>query len=267
MIKNKEIIESQGITGSHGFIGGHLFNRCPSPVRLKRDGKVPKKVTRVFDLSGYGNKFDQTDAEEMYVANVDRVLTLLKNSIGKKSVVLTSTSSVLLPIQTSYSRSKYMMEELAKKWVKETKENVVIVRPSTVIGIGENPQHLIPKLIHSCMTGEEMDFVGEPTHDFIDVNDFVNGMIFISDLADKYKGHIFNISFGVSVPNEFVKDVVEDITKRRANIKRVKSLRPYDTTKWNVNNDKIRALGWRPTKLLWDTIKDMVEDYKLKNVQ
>ena len=269
MLKRKTIKESpkiiNAVSGSHGFIGTHLWNRLiasgESVIRLDRTGNLPYEVTDLFDLGSFGNKFDQTDTEEIYKANLDRVANILSKAEDMHSMIFTSSSSVLLPIQTDYSKAKTMMETMVKDWVAGTNENAVIVRPSTIIGIGENPKHLIPKLIHSCFTGEPIDFVGEPTHDFLDVEDFVDALILLSNRASDYKGHVFNVSFGVSVTNEFIKDVVEDITKKQANIRRVKSLRPYDTDKWEVNNDKLRSLGWRPQKLLWNTIKDMVEDY------
>lgn len=270
MLRESAIKESPktkiALSGSHGFIGTHLYDRFVSngelPVRLDRTGNLPSEVTDLFDLSSFGNKFDQTDEEEIYKANLDRVATLLSKATDMHSMVFTSSSSVLLPIETIYSKAKLMMETLIKDWVASTNEYAVIARPSTIIGIGENPQHLIPKLIHSCFTGEEMDFVGEPTHDFLDVEDFVDAMILLSNRAKDYKGHVFNVSFGVSVTNEFIKDIVEDITKKKANIRRVKSLRPYDTDKWEVNNDKIRSLGWKPQKLLWNTIKEMTNEYE-----
>ena len=270
MLKEKTIKESpkiiNGVSGSHGFIGTHLWNRLvasgESVRRLDRTGNLPNEITDLFDLGSFGNRFDQTNTDEIYKANLDRVANILSKATDMHSMIFTSSSSVLLPIQTEYSKAKAQMETLIKDWVQSTHENALIIRPSTIIGIGENPQHLIPKLIHSCFTGEEMDFVGEPTHDFLDVEDFVDALILLSNRADDYKGHVFNVSFGVSVSNEFIKVVVEDITKKKANIRRVKSLRPYDTDKWEVNNDKIRSLGWRPQTLLWNTIKEMVEDYQ-----
>ena len=268
MDKNKEIIGSQkqviGITGSHGHVGSYFYEKCLSlgyeVVRLKRDSKVPKKVTHVFDFAAYGNRYDQTDKKKIYKANYDRVVKLVNNCKGKY-LFLTSTSSVLLPVQTDYSKSKAKMEEFVKKWVKETKEKIIVVRPSTITGVGEHKDRLIPRLIESCFTGKEMQFVKEPTHDFIDVEDYVNALLFLSKYVEMYKGHIFNISFGVSVPNEFIKDVVAQITDRKPNLKTVKSLRRYDTTKWIVPNSKIRSLGWYPKKDIFTTIKEMINYY------
>lgn len=273
MLQNTEIIESQeiiGVSGSSGHIGSHLFNKYTSfgtpVIRLDREGNVPQEVTKVFNLAAYGNKYTQIDKYEIYKANVDMVKKLLENSKGK-TVVLTSTSSVLLPIQTDYSKSKQMMEDYVKEWVTMTDENVIIARPSTVVGIGEDPNRLIPKLINSCLTDEPMDFIGEPIHDFIDVQDFIEGMIFLSNQASRYKGQVFNVSFGISVSNELIKGIVEEITGKKANINRVESLRNYDTKDWKVPSYKLRALGWRPKKDVFVTIEEMVNEYKLKNVK
>ena len=261
--------ELVGITGSHGHIGGSLLKKLTftgaNVVALDRSGNIPGNIQTVFDTAAYGNKYDQTDEDEIFKANVDRVIRLLKNSEDKKSIILTSSSSVLLPVQTRYSKSKSDMERIVNVWFKMTGANVVIVRPSTVVGVGEDTNHLIPKLIHSAFTGEPMDFVGGPTHDYIDVDDVVDAMIYLSNKAKSLKGQVFNVSFGVSIPNELVKDIVAEEVGKQPNVRRVKSLRNYDTTKWLVPSDKLRALGWRPKKNLFVSIKEMVADYKLQH--
>ena len=268
MSKENGIIESQlkiGITGSHGFIGGSMFNRFTESnldvIRLGRDGQVPQEINCIFDLAAYGNIHGQDDLQEINQANYERVIELLDNSYGKL-VVLTSSSSVLLNTPTPYSESKEKMEKYVKQWVKDTGENVIVARPSTIIGVGENKNHLIPKLIHSAITGEQMDFVGEPTHDFLSVDDFIDALIILSLAVKDYKGQTFNISAGESISNETVKDTVVDIVGKQPNIRRVESLRKYDTERWEVPNYKMRSLGWKPTKTLKQTIKEMVEAYE-----
>jgi nucleoside-diphosphate-sugar epimerase len=231
-------------------------------TRLDRNGNVPEDVTNVFDFAAYGNIHSQTDEAEIYKVNVDRVVKLLQEAQGKHSVVLTSSSSVLLPTQTSYSESKSMMENIAKEWVGLTGEPVVVARPSTVTGVGDNKEHLIPKLIRSAKTGEEMDFVGEPVHDYIDVDDYVDAVLLLARVANRYRGHIFNVSFGLSVSNEVIKELVAAAVGTQPNVKRVENMRAYDTKDWRVPNHKLRALGWRPKKSVDVSIKEMVAAYK-----
>ena len=200
------------------------------------------------------------EISEMYKANLTEPIRLLNQLFYYKSFIYVSTSSVLLPNQTFYSLSKQACEQALKLWHDEHGGNIAIVRPSSVTGVGEQPQHLIPTLIRSCLYGEKMPFVPEPTHDFIDVSDFVKEVLFVSQHMGRYRGKILNLGFGRSHSNQEVLKLVEEVTKRKANIKLVKSLRNYDTPEWCVDDD----LPFIPKKTLRQIIKEMVEWEKNK---
>lgn len=259
--------ETNLCNGSNGFIGSELTRTLKhageTVIAGDRVGNCPEEVTRIFDLASFGNLFHQTDVKEIYQANLYRVLRLLHQSedVYYKSMVLVSSSSVLLPHQTYYSLSKKAMEELATKWASDHEQPIVIVRPTTVIGVGEQPSHLIPKLIDSCLNGTEMPFIGDPTHDFLDVRDFVSGMIYVSKRASDLPGYTFNIGSGESIPNWAIKSLVEEYTGKKANTKEIENMRPYDTREWKVDTSDIRLLGWSPKYTLKETIKNMVDKY------
>lgn len=261
--------ERIGITGSHGFVGERLISYAEQTnkeyIRLGRDSNVPEDIGLVFDLAAYGNRYDHTDSKEIEKANVNRVVDLLKAVQPDTTVVLVSSSSVLLPTQTDYSRTKAQMEELASIWVDQTRNPVIIARPSTITGVGDSETRLIPKLIDAAFTGRTLDFVSEPTHDYLDVSDFISAMFMLSERVKTYKGQVFNVSFGKSLSNHQVKLVVEDVTGRKVNTKEVNTLRIYDTKHWDVPNNKLRMLGWTPRKTLFDSVREMVEDYKQKH--
>src|SRR5258708_4385666 len=166
MLQSKEIMGSQNnekylVTGSHGHIGSHLYDLLKSRdlnvVRGDRFGNVPSGINRIFDCASYGNKYEHSDINEIYVANVNRIFELLENSSNARSIVLISSSSVLLTNETPYSIAKKTMEKDVKEWVALHDTPVIIVRPSTIVGVGEDRNHLIPKLIDSAFTGIEMD--------------------------------------------------------------------------------------------------------------
>lgn len=259
------------ITGSHGHLGRSLVEASEllghEAIHGGRSGWCPAGIDRIYDLAAYGNKIDQTRADEIYQANLLRAIALLGNaeSIEYKSCVLTSSSSVLLDHQTHYSLSKKAMEKMATKWAQDNGKPIVIVRPSTIIGVGESNDHLIPKLIDSCLHGTEMPFVTEPTHDYLDVRDFIDGVIHLASMANKIKGWVVNISSGTSLSNEEVLAKVEKLTSKKANIKESGRLRPYDSVNWVVNNSAILKLGWKPRYNLEDSIKGMVEVYGKDN--
>ena len=161
---------------------------------------------------------------------------------------------MLLPQQTFYSLAKQAGELACLNWDGPAK----ILRPSSITGTGESKEHLIPKLINSCLTGEEMLFVGEPTHDYVNVRDVVRAIEILAKTSGK---QTVNVSSGTSTGNEEVLAIVEDCTGRRANIKRVDSMRNYDTKGWVVDNSEMLKLGWMPESSLKDSIKEMVENY------
>ena len=118
---------------------------------------------------------------------------------------------------------------------------------------------MIPKLIDSCFTQKDMPFVGEPTHDFIDVRDVISA---IEILARDDERRTVNVSSGISISNDEVSAVVEDCTGLCANIKRKKGImRSYDTPNWKVDNSEMVKLGWKPKYTLKDSIKEMVMIY------
>lgn len=249
------------ISGSNGFIGKHLVKRLKGlghkVIALDRDGNLPQQVDYLIDLASYGNLYHQTEPDEIFNANVSRLIFLLLQVKKIKGIVLTSSSSTLLPVKTFYSVSKQTVEGLAEVFDLP----IVVARPSTVIGPGESDQHLIPKLINSCFTREKMEFVGKPTHDFISVHDFVEAVILMSKNASKLKGKTLNISTGYSTSNNDIRQMVENSSGYKANLKIVKSLRKYDTDKWIVKPaPELKKLGWKIKVSLLEAIEEMVTE-------
>jgi nucleoside-diphosphate-sugar epimerase len=234
--------------------------------KLDREGNLPKKVNLIYDLAAYGNLAGHESLPEMtYQANTQRVAKIIneiieRSKLGKKiKFIYVSTSSVSLPTQTFYSASKKATEEMIKLAVRDFGIDAVIVRPYTVIGQGEHLEHLIPKLINSCMWGTEIPFVESPVHDFIDVEDFVDALITVS--KNGKSGEVYEIGSGKQTTNLKIKKIVEKIVGYPAKVKVVKSIRNYDTKTWKANINKIKKLGWKPTTTIEESIRSMVPDY------
>ena len=250
------------VTGSHGFIGEHLVRKLErsghTVIRLERTAIPPKQFDYFFHLAAYGNHRSQQDIEEMKRANIDRTWELLRDSMDVPYVAFVnlSTSSVTLPVQTMYSATKHAGEHLCEAFVNKYDIPVISVRPSSVTGTGEQNFHLIPTLIRSCLNGEKMPFVGDSTHDYIDVEDLIDGLLVI--IKNRKKGETYNISNNRKWSNEEVKQMVEKSVGKKANIKRVKSLREYDNDNWKIDNFKLLELGWKPKISLEKSILSMV---------
>ena len=231
-----------------GFVGDRLIKMGGEYLPRNWEGHFET----VIYTAGYGNYYDQKDVYETYRVNVLEPLKLIQNC---ENFVYISTSSVLLPVQTSYSHSKKTMEEILENY-----ENAVVIRPSSITGVGEQGKHLIPTLIRSCLYSEKMPFVSEPTHDFIDIEDFCRGLLYVSENIDQYKGKSLNLSSGINYSNQEVKEIVEGVTGKKANVKLVESMRKYDTDKWIVKPDLHFA-----KKTLYQSISEMYEAENIRN--
>ena len=243
------------ITGSRGFIGSHLVKYLGDAQRLDhRDiGRqtLYDQCDKFFFLSTYGNMAHHDELGAIYKANildVQHVLTKIKPRL----LVFFSTSSVKLPVQTSYSIAK----GCAERMIENFSIPYLIIRPYSVTGVGEQPEHLIPRLIDSCLNGTRIDFVPEPVHDFIDVKDVVDGIMF---LVENGMRGTYELGTGVSFANQSVRDIVEAACNAPANVQLRKSIRAYDNQDWCCK-EKIK--GWTPTRMLHDTIFEMVNHAK-----
>lgn len=249
------------VTGSSGFIGRHLIEKLKGKTVTIPHTHIRtydfKDFKRFYFLSTYGNMTDHKDPLKILEANIVHLRYVIESILSKKlncdSFVYTSSSSVLLPIQTQYSVTKKAGEDM----LQQTSLQYCIIRPYTVIGVGEQKSHLIPTLIRSCMEGDLIEFVPDATHDYVDVDDVVDAILILS--KKKSKG-IFELGKGVAVTNQEVLDIVEQITGRKANIKVVNQLREYDSKEWCCKTTGDR---WPDLKTLKQSIIEMVNAYEV----
>lgn len=241
-----------GITGSSGFIGCNLFRRVDAKPIKHHDIAIYRRYgcDRLFFLSTYGNMAHHHDYQEMLNANVADLFYILSTFRGWMCYM--SSSSVTLPVQTPYSRFKRAGEEIVLGF---PEIEPCVVRPYSVTGVGEQGEHLIPTLIRSCMEGEEMPFDPMPTHDFVDVDDVVYGLI---ELAKERVVGIHEFGNGIPYSNQAVLELVEQATGKKANVKHATSLRSYDNTAWYCRNP---SKLFNPKKTLVQSISEMVEAY------
>jgi len=249
------------ISGSHSFLASHLLKKIEATSIPHKDlaSIKLKPFNNLYFLSSYGNMSTHTDEDKIFQANVMDLIHILIEAKKHpfKSFVFISTSSVKLSIQTVYSRTKKAAEEILLSMM-ERQYPIIVIRPFSITGVGEQKEHLIPTLIRSCLKGELVNFVREPTHDWIDVDDVVDGIL---TLSEKNAKGIFELGTGISTTNQQVLEMVEKVTGKKANINIVPSLRAYDTNRWVSANFRARGYGWSVKKTLLQSITEQVKTY------
>lgn len=248
------------ITGSSGFIGRHLLSKLQGEtVRIEYQfifDHQYEDCQNFFYLASYGNMADHTDVSEILRANVGMVGRvvggILEGEFKCDHFIYVSSSSVLLPVQTPYSRAKRAAEDM----ILASGISATIVRPFSVTGVGEQPQHLIPTLIRSCMEEEVMPFVAWPVHDFVDVSDVVDGLLLA---AERKETCIVELGSGDCFTNACIKEFVQEACGKPAKLDYAFFERPYDGTNWKCTNP---MPGWGAQKWIMQSIQEMVEAYK-----
>ncbi len=263
---SKEKKEKVYLTGSHGFVGSHLLEA----LKDKEVIAIPHEEITSFNyqpfdyfffLSSYGNLISQNEDEKILQANVIDLITVLEKVIkfDFQSFLFFSTSSVKLKRQTMYSRTKKAAEEILLSFLEKYQRPICIVRPYSITGRGEQPAHLIPTLIRSCLEKELVNFTPSPSHDFIDVEDLVSGVLTL--VSHRARG-IFELGTGQKYTNQQVLEIVERLTGKKANINLVEKLRDYDNDNWVSTNFRARGYGWMPKKTLEQSIGEQIKDFE-----
>lgn len=252
------------ITGATGFIGSNLVKQLDDykavpHFEIQKTDFSPAK--RVFFLSAYGNMANHENENAIIRANILDLIHVLRSVDWSKinSFVFISTSSVRLRVQTMYSRTKKAAEEILLAYAEKYKAPITIIRPFSVTGVGEQENHLIPTIIRSIKDDTFINLAPDPKHDFIDIEDIVDGILNLS--AHQARG-VYELGTGESYSNKEVLRLVEKVMGKQANITLVSSLRPYDSDMWVSTNFRARGWGWYPSKTLEDSIKEMVDASK-----
>jgi len=254
------------LTGGSGFLGQELLKNIDAVCipHEEIDTFKPKNFNKFLFCSAYGNISDHTDDDLIIKANLLDLISIINKvkDLNFKSFVYISTSSVKLPVQTMYSRTKKASEEILMGYLEKLHLPITIIRPYTICGAGDSPKHLIPTLIRAAINDTPVNLC-DGSHDYIDVSDVVSGILNLSD--NQAKG-IFELGSGVSTTNEKILEIVEFITQKKLKVTRVPQLRKYDTPNWVCTNFKARSWGWLPKKSLIESIEESYDQIRKESL-
>jgi len=235
-----------------------------------------------------GNSIANSD--EFISSNVNGVhnlLELIKNHRGEHStkpiLLHFSTDEVygdieegehietdLLKPSNPYSATKAAADMLITAWGRTYNLPYIIVRPTNNYGIGQYVEKLIPKACKYLKLGKKIPLHnnGTPIRNWLHAQDTANAIITI--IESGVQNEIFNICGGFEQSNL---DTIKKILTLYNNNNQVYMLEDFidfscdrqgQDIRYALNDDKLRALGWKPQASFDIELKRIIEYNKEK---
>lgn len=268
------MVKKAVISGSNGFIGKHVWDsfveRDIEPIALDRDllyAPVPQlieffhyhKPDYIIHLAAYGNHRGQLDQTKTIMANYWTTYNLLKASefleyeafiniassscYGSKRGAMNELDS-MYP-DTLYAATKTGALQLCRAFAMQYQKPVMTLVPFSVYGEGEAVFRFIPTVVKHLVTGENMRLNKDQTHDWIYVEDFIEGVVIALKNIGSLQGELLNIGTGIATLNEDVASMLSDISGKELSVSGKFEGNPYDSPLWYAENKKLLSLGWK----------------------
>ena len=161
-----------------------------------------------------------------------------------------------------YSASKAAAEMIVKSYHTSFKLPVIVVRANNIYGIRQFPEKIIPKFILRCIDGLSLQIHGNGSNlrHYLSAIDFASAIELLSTKGEE--GQAYNIASDLELSNLEVADLIKDqFHNKKINIEHVDD-RPFNDSRYAVNDKKLRKLGWNPKRNLKADLPEIVEWYK-----
>jgi dTDP-glucose 4,6-dehydratase len=161
-----------------------------------------------------------------------------------------------------YAASKAAQEALCISYWRSFHVPVVITNCMNCIGITQDKEKFLPKLIWKIATGQEMEIYSDPLPDgtthigtrfYLHCENHADALVWLAEREiAKYGGEVrvpdkYNICGEVELNNLEMAELVASIMGKKLKYKLVSSAsaRPGYDRRYALNGDKIRKLGWK----------------------
>lgn len=176
--------------------------------------------------------------------------------------------SDLLKPSNPYSATKAAADQLIIAWSRTYNLPYVIIRPTNNYGIGQYVEKLIPKSIKYLGLGKKIPLhnSGTPIRNWLHAYDTAQAVMCIIEAG--VRNEIYNVCGGYEQTNlETVKKILILYNKQpfiESNSIDFSLKRVGQDLRYALNDEKLRALGWRPKKIFDEELPAIVEYYKNK---
>jgi dTDP-glucose 4,6-dehydratase len=176
------------------------------------------------------------------------------------------TEGDIIKPSNPYSASKASSDMLIFAWARTYGIKYLILRPTNNYGVGQYPEKLIPICVKHLMRGKKIRLhdTGEPTRNWLHAGDTASAVVKIIESGKT--NEIYNIAGGFEQKNiETARKIIKcfkGTDNDYINNLSLEYKREGQDVRYALNDDKLRALGWRPQKKFDEELIKIVEYYK-----
>jgi len=180
------------------------------------------------------------------------------------------TTSPVAPMDV-YGFSKLHGEAYVKHFSKERSFPAVVVRLFNVVGPGETNPHLLPEIFAQLQAGQQTIRLGnmKPQRDYIHVLDAAQGFLSAATLGSVDPGESVTVNLGTNRQHsvERIIGLIQELSDFEFEVEQEAArVRRVDRPCLLADNSSIAArFGWKPSRTIEDTIRDLVEEPDLPN--
>ena len=260
------------VTGSTGFLGKHFLEKIKLRSYLfNKGGKVSAcstfKPDYIFHFAG-----EIYNSEAMVDSNIILTHDLLEEArklpnlkafiyigssseYGRKDHAMSETD--YLDPTNMYEATKGSASLLCQAYARQYGVPAMVARPFSLYGKYEPKKRFIPTIINSLKKRHRL-FVSPGVHDFIHVDDFIDGLMLLAE--NPKPGEIYNFGTGTQTSNDELVGILENIIGTPAILTHVDPLRSYDSDMWVSDCQKAHAIGWKPKLSLYEGLTRVVNE-------
>jgi UDP-glucose 4,6-dehydratase len=194
--------------------------------------------------------------------NVKKIIHVSTDEVYGENIDKPYIESDRLNPTNPYSASKAAAEMIVKSYHTSFNLPVIIVRANNIYGIRQFPEKIIPKFILRCINNQTIEIHGngENLRHYLAASDFAKGLEILS--LKGVCGEAYNIASDLELSNIEVAELIRSqFPDKVIDIDYVAD-RPFNDSRYAVDDRKLRKLGWSPLRFLVDDIPEIIDWYK-----
>ncbi|MHA2246902.1 MAG: NAD-dependent epimerase/dehydratase family protein [Candidatus Hodarchaeales archaeon] len=272
-----------------GFVGGEFYNQFKKQVAVQERNNLVSQTPEIINfISTVHNYNVYTDPYIDTETNILLLIRMLENAravfgqdvefnhISSWFVIGDALTPVIEDTQCNpkgfYSITKYSSEMLLRSYCETYGMKFRILRLANVLGkkdakvsLQKNfTQHLIKMLLNNDPV--TVYYKGDFFRDYIDVRDCARAIKLVMDKG--VQNQIYHISNGIPIRFSDVVEFLVNATGSKSEITYVNDVpfhQQVQTRSMYLNNKKLRLLGYKPKYTIFQTLQEIVDDYRSKS--